>query len=218
MVGGTGASLGGARRIGAAPGAAARRRPVAPEFLARRMAGRRRRRNLPESHFGLTNSIAAASRLVAPRATTSATWSSCGVSWAVARSARGRTSSPLARSSLRACSAHGLASNCSNVVSAARRCSRASSRRRARRRRAPYVSCVRARWNGSSARSWCSSASRKCGSKSSSANRPCRCARRASAHGHSLSSACRANGASRASASMRRPARTYASTRSPYSG
>jgi hypothetical protein len=65
---------------------------------------------------------------------------------------RFRAVSPVARSSPRARSAHGCAPRRSKPESAARRCGRASDRRRERRRCLPYSSRVRACSKGSSGR------------------------------------------------------------------
>src|SRR6266508_1715036 len=107
--------------------------------------------------FGLRKSCAPTSRFVLPPATSMATWSSWGVSSSLVAGPRARTRSPVARSSLRARSAHGTASRRSKTPSARFSCSRASIRRPLRRSRSPYASRVRAVANMFSSRAWSSS-------------------------------------------------------------
>jgi FMN-dependent oxidoreductase (nitrilotriacetate monooxygenase family) len=88
--------------------------------------------------LGLRIRWVAASWMVAPSAMIRATRSSCGVSVSVAGYSRCvLVLMPVARSSRRACSAHGSAARCSNVASAWVSCSRASEWRVARPSRSP---------------------------------------------------------------------------------
>ena len=87
--------------------------------------------------FGLTKSCAAASRLLAPAATSWAMRSSCGVRSSIVEASRLRALSPVALSSPRARSRPEAAPMPSNVSSAERSCARASVLRRSRRRRSP---------------------------------------------------------------------------------
>jgi hypothetical protein len=84
--------------------------------------------------FGLRNSAAAVSLVVLPPARASAICSSCGVSSSIVAGSRRLRVSPVAASSALARSAHGPAPRCSKMSSAARSCSRASTRFLARRR------------------------------------------------------------------------------------
>ena len=95
--------------------------------------------------LGLTKSCAAASRLLAPPATSWAMRSSCGVRSSMVEASRLRALSPVALSSPRARCAQSSAPTPSKASRAERSCARASSLRRSRRRRSPYASCVRAR-------------------------------------------------------------------------
>ena len=70
--------------------------------------------------FGLRKIEAAASRVVRPSASSSAIWSSCGVSWSSVDGSRRRAVSPVASSSTRARFAHGSAPSESKASIAAR--------------------------------------------------------------------------------------------------
>ena len=101
----------------------------------------------------VTNSVCAISRLVRPWLACSAIRRSLAVSESSPLSTTRRGRAPVARSSVSACSASGLAPARDAASSASRRSSRASVRRLRRRSRAPRLARARALSNLASARS-----------------------------------------------------------------